>query len=316
MVRCFIKLYLTIFVNCSKIQNYYLRRKVKMKNPTAEQWYDRAYRLHYKMKNYKEAYANYLLVSKCFTKAKEAKYAVQQMNNIKNMSVYSEDYDIYAEEFTSNYYDIDKMLEDILLKIRNGISKFPPANLVECSMSVFSKDDDYFYCCAYGKFENGINLLMNSASVDEKINITKSLVDNILLNDAIHIVPLYKILYYQEKGDISYSTSISGGGGGSKSMSIGGAIAGKLMFGNVGAIIGSRAGTGVHIDEIRSESVEHDNRYVVLRYEKDDGAYCDVQLEYECYDVLNRLIPNKEYSHVSLTLHTGTAQFVISTTVE
>ena len=60
-----------------------------MKNPTAQQWYDRAYKLHYKLKDYKEAYASYLLVAKCFNNSSEAKYAKQQMENIRQLSVYS-----------------------------------------------------------------------------------------------------------------------------------------------------------------------------------------------------------------------------------
>lgn len=271
-----------------------------MKNPTAEQWYDRAYRLHYKIKDYKEAYANYLLVLRCFPKTKESDYAFQQMSNIRRMNVYSDDFETYADSFASRYYDIEQMTNDILYRIKAGIESFPKESFVECDMTVFSKDENYLYCCAYGKLEDQIDYLIDPLDIDEKIGVVKSLMDNVFLNDPIHIIPLNNIIYFQEKGDISYSTSISGGGGGSKSMSIGGAIAGKLMFGDVGAIIGSRAGTGVHINEIKSEAIEHDNRYVVLRYEKKNGSYCDLQLEHRCYGILNELIPEKEYSHVSL----------------
>lgn len=271
-----------------------------MSNPTAQQWYERAYQLHYKVKAYREAYASYLLVAKCFSDTKEAQYAYQQMNNIRNLNIYSEEFDSYAEDFTKKYYDIDKMIEDITFRIEEGINSFPPEFLIECNLAILSKDDRCLYFCGYGKLNKQIDKILNGLDINNKIAVTKELVDSVLLNDPVFIIPLNNIIYFQEKGDLSYSTSISGGGGGSKSMSVAGAVAGKLMFGDVGAIIGSRAGTGVKIDEIHSETVEHDNRYVVLRYLDSDKGYCDIQMEYDCYEALNKLIPEKEYSYVSI----------------
>ncbi len=41
-------------------------------------------------------------------------------------------------------------------------------------------------------------------------------------------------------------------------------------------------------------------RYVVLRYIDASGKMVEECYDYDCYDILNRLIPEKEYAYVQL----------------
>jgi hypothetical protein len=99
--------------------------------------------------------------------------------------------------------------------------------------------------------------------------------------------PLSNIKHFKHDGEVSYETKISGGSGGGSS--IGGAITGGIIAGSVGAVIGSRKKT----EEITSERIRHDNRQTVL--EVQDGAY---YFDYDGYDILLELIPEKEYTFV------------------
>ena len=275
-----------------------------MFNPTAKQWYDRAYQLHYKFKNYKEAYATYLLIVQGYPEEQEAKYAFQQMENIKNAREYSEEIEEYALWFADSFCNMEKVVYRVIDYIEQETEKFPVENRIECNLVVLSKDEKNLYCCKYGRITKQIKSMVDSLNIEQKITIIKEFIDNILSGEPVYIIPLNNIVYYQDKGDLTYSTSISGGGGSSKSMSIGGSVLGGLLFGEAGAIIGSRAGTGVHINEVQSETIEHDNRYVILRYQDKIKGYVDIQLDYDTYDALNKLIPDKEYSYVSLNKET------------
>lgn len=86
------------------------------------------------------------------------------------------------------------------------------------------------------------------------------------------------IFYFDEKGSISYSTKVSGGGS-----SVGGAVVGGVLAGGAGAVIGSRKG-------ISSETIEHDTRKTVLATK--NGTY---EYPYAYYDIFCKLIPEKEY---------------------
>mgnify|MGYP004491728021 FL=1 len=271
-----------------------------MFNPTAKQWYERAYQLHYKFKDYKEAYATYLLITRGYSKEQEAKYALQQMENIKKSREYSEKIEEYAAWFADSFCDMEKVVHHVIHYIEQETEQFPAENRIECNLAVLSKDEKNLYCCKYGRITKQIQSMVESFNIEQKIAVIKEFIDDILSGEPVYIIPLNSIVYYQDKGDVAYSTSISGGGGSSKSMSLGGTVLGGLLFGEAGAIIGSRAGTGVHINEVQSETIEHDNRYVTLRYQDKIKGYVDIQLGYDTYDALNKLIPDKEYSYVSL----------------
>ena len=86
------------------------------------------------------------------------------------------------------------------------------------------------------------------------------------------------IFYFDEKGSVSYSTNVAGGGS-----SVGGAVVGGILAGGTGAVIGSRKG-------ISSETIEHDTRKTVLATK--NGTY---EYPYAYYDIFCKLIPEKEY---------------------
>ena len=89
---------------------------------------------------------------------------------------------------------------------------------------------------------------------------------------------LSDIFYFDEKGSLSYSTNVSGGGS-----DIGGAVIGGILAGGAGAVVGSRK-------EITSETVEHDTRKTVLKTKHGEYEY-----PYEYYNALCYVIPEKEY---------------------
>ncbi len=104
-----------------------------------------------------------------------------------------------------------------------------------------------------------------------------------------HKIPLEKIVYYTTKGEIVHETKLSGGGGGGSSLE--GAVAGGIIAGGAGAIIGSRK----EIDPIQSQLVTHDKRETVLLYLDHINIEREMLFGPEAYDVLDKLIPEKSY---------------------
>jgi hypothetical protein len=116
-------------------------------------------------------------------------------------------------------------------------------------------------------------------------------------NDMISI-PINKIYYFKLEGNVHYETKISGGDGGGTD--IGGALLGGAIAGSTGAIIGSRKKT----NPIKSEYIEHDERYVVLKYYDETNKLNIINFAYYSHgdntiiDDLEELIPDKEYNFV------------------
>lgn len=71
-----------------------------------------------------------------------------------------------------------------------------------------------------------------------------------------------------------------------------------MLFGIAGILVGSKICANTKSQEVYSETIEHNNRVVVLRYRQNDGELVDDVYSYEYYDVFNKLIPEKEYSYV------------------
>lgn len=107
-----------------------------------------------------------------------------------------------------------------------------------------------------------------------------------------YIIPLNKIRYYRQSGQISYHTEIYGGGGGGSSL--GGALLGGLIGGEAGAIIGSRRES----DPIRSREVENDNRSTSLHYTTENNEDGSIWFNYYDYNTFEKLIPDKSYEIV------------------
>ncbi|ABR48985.1 hypothetical protein Amet_2835 [Alkaliphilus metalliredigens QYMF] len=105
-------------------------------------------------------------------------------------------------------------------------------------------------------------------------------------------IPIDKIEYYKTKGEIVRENKISGGGGGG--YSIKGAVAGALLAGGAGAIIGSRKKN----EAIKSEMIEHDNREMLMSYIDNTNSRRSVYFEYSDFETLKELLPEKEYTVV------------------
>lgn len=99
-----------------------------------------------------------------------------------------------------------------------------------------------------------------------------------------HNINVSKILYFVKDGDISYTTSVSGGG-----VNIKGAVAGAVIAGGAGAIIGSR-------NEISSKTIKHDNRKVIMKFT--DGK--EKSFPIDDYDCLLKIIPKKEFNYIHM----------------
>lgn len=95
------------------------------------------------------------------------------------------------------------------------------------------------------------------------------------------------ILFWQEIGSLQYTSNVSGGG-----VNVGGAIAGAMIAGNVGAIIGSR-------ESITTETQEHDSRKILMKMtDGEEKVYL-----YKYRDAFSTCIPEKEFTYVSLMNH-------------
>ena len=111
-------------------------------------------------------------------------------------------------------------------------------------------------------------------------------------------VPLDKIKHFKMVGSIGYSSDVHGGGGSGGGVNMGGAVAGALLFGGVGAIIGSQLGTETRIDAVKTEVTEHDNRKVEFFYEDESGTTVSLILGPTAYECLMKLIPEKAFDAV------------------
>jgi len=108
----------------------------------------------------------------------------------------------------------------------------------------------------------------------------------------INSVPISQIEYFSKRGEIFRENKISGGGGGGSS--IGGAVAGGLIAGETGAVIGSRK----KVNEIKSELITHDTRETYLNY-FDNNERHSLCFDIDSYQLFNDLIPEKEFSIVN-----------------
>lgn len=70
---------------------------------------------------------------------------------------------------------------------------------------------------------------------------------------------------------------------------------GHLIAGGAGAVIGSRK----KVDEVKSELVTHDTRETYINYFDPENVRRSLFFDVDAYQVLNDLIPDKEYNIVS-----------------
>lgn len=109
---------------------------------------------------------------------------------------------------------------------------------------------------------------------------------------GIKEIPISQIEYFSKQGEIFRESKISGGGGGGSS--IGGAVAGGLIAGEAGAIIGSRK----KVNEIKSELITHDTRETFLNYFDNDERH-SLFFNADAHQIFTDLMPEKEFNIVS-----------------
>lgn len=101
------------------------------------------------------------------------------------------------------------------------------------------------------------------------------------------VIQSYKIddiLFWQEKGSLQYTANVSGGG-----VNIAGAVAGALIAGDAGAIVGSR-------EAITTQTNAHDSREIIVKM-SDASEHC---YSYVYRKAFLQLIPKKEYSFIQM----------------
>ena len=126
-----------------------------------------------------------------------------------------------------------------------------------------------------------------SENIAEMDKIAK-LWDDKYIEKQFKVIAYKNVEYFTVKGDVHYETNVSGGGA-----NIQGAAKGAFLFGDAGAIVGSRVGT-----EISSSTKSVDNRRLMLRL-KNTGEEICIATQYKVEEllfVLRKMIPEKEYS--------------------
>lgn len=111
-------------------------------------------------------------------------------------------------------------------------------------------------------------------------------------------IPIENILYFMSSGEKYVTTNVYGGGGTVGGSSTKGAIAGGILAGNTGAVIGSRKETV--INSVRSETQIHDEKMTILKYRNKSGELKDIIAKHGhemFYNVLKDMIPEKEYAY-------------------
>lgn len=121
-----------------------------------------------------------------------------------------------------------------------------------------------------------------------------------VLHSAILKIPLDNIIYFKEIGKVDYLAKVNGGkinGGG---VNIDGALAGGMIFGAAGAIVGSQLGTEIKSTGINTTVETVDTRQVSLRYKDSNDKIAEEIYPYEVFDFLMKVIPEKEITIVNL----------------
>lgn len=107
-------------------------------------------------------------------------------------------------------------------------------------------------------------------------------------------IPLKDIKMYRIEGNVHYTSDVSGGGA-----NLGGAVAGGLLFGGAGAVVGSKVGTN-----IQTETVKTDDRKLVLYYLENNALKvekidCNGDID-DTLEVLRKLMPQKDEAMLQL----------------
>ena len=113
-------------------------------------------------------------------------------------------------------------------------------------------------------------------------------------------IPLIDIVYFRKQGDIQYTTEISGGEGHGGGVNMGGAVAGGMLFGAAGAIVGAQIGTETVVNPIESKTIKHDTRETIFLYKDKNKDIITIQWPIFYFDLLMKVIPEKEYDYLQI----------------
>lgn len=91
------------------------------------------------------------------------------------------------------------------------------------------------------------------------------------------------LLYFKMDGNIQYTANVRGGG-----VNLKGAVAGAVIAGGAGAVIGSR-------NAVSTETIKHDSREFIVAFE-DGHEFCTSDNALKHYNAFMNIIPQKEIS--------------------
>ena len=182
-----------------------------------------------------------------------------------------------AIRMLDEYYDNNaKSIYDEISKVI-GVSGTSKILKIDNDAVMFKNNDNIYYFLDLKAIRNMVMELvpnLNNASVDFDTNL------------CVTEIPINRIKYFVNSGDLQYTTEISGGGS-----SLTGAVVGGVIAGGTGAIIGSRK-------QIHSEIIEHDTRKTILKYFSEENKLVESVFSYKAFSALEELIPEKEYNIV------------------
>lgn len=194
-------------------------------------------------------------------------------------------------------------IDSVSTLIKNAEKNKPS---IDFEQYTFASDEEYFYCFYLGqRFIKAVVESLNQTDIWQRLQLGMIIEDYTEQPDKFLLkIKKEDILFYQEKGSVQYSTEVYGGGGTNKDINIKGAVIGGLLFGEVGAIIGSRKDTGIKINEVKSKTIKHDSRNVILCYKDNQHNTINMEFPYKCYDIFTTLIAEKEYGCVQVERNT------------
>ena len=126
--------------------------------------------------------------------------------------------------------------------------------------------------CVFMKFNNILKVHPQGKIYERSANTNP--------NYEIHKFPLKNIVSVEQEGDVHYTSNVHGG-----DTSVMGALAGGVLFGGVGAILGGKK-------KISTTTRQIDDRITKLKLVDDSNQYCALKFAYNDYYVLDRLINN------------------------
>lgn len=91
------------------------------------------------------------------------------------------------------------------------------------------------------------------------------------------------LLYFKMNGNVQYTANVRGGG-----VNLKGAVAGAVIAGGAGAVIGSR-------NAVSTETIKHDSREFIVAFE-DGHEFCTSDNALKHYNAFMNIIPQKEIS--------------------